>query len=110
MASSVITIAEAAEDLATTPARIWRFHREGRLQVIYLAGATVGGRRGAKDGRVDRQEWARFKASLSVSIGVAAPVEAPAPATGGPGRPKKVATPAEPGSFLDRFERKAQSR
>ncbi len=105
MKSSVLTIAEAAADLATTPARVWRFHRDGRLSIIYLAGIATGKRTGMKDGRIDRAEWDRFKASLSVSVAV---VAEPVPSIG-PGRPKKGATVPEPGSFLDRFERKAKA-
>ncbi len=105
MKSSVITIAEAAADLATTPARVWKFHRDGRLTIIYLAGLATGKRTGMKDGRIDRGEWERFKASLSVSVSATAEPEP----TVGPGRPKKGATVPEPGSFLDRFERKAKA-
>lgn len=105
MRASVITIAEAVADLATTPGRIWRFHREGRLTVIYLAGTTTGSRRGSKDGRIDRAEWERFKATLSVSV--LPPLE-PAP-TIGAGRPRKGMSPPELGSLLERFERKAKT-
>ena len=106
MKASVLTIAEAAADLATTPARIWRFHREGKLGILYLAGRATGGRRGSKDGRIDQIEWSRFKTSLAVSI--VAPMEPKL--RSGPGRPKKSeASLPEPGSFLDRFERKAKA-
>ena len=104
MKASVLTIAEAAADLATTPARVWKFHRDGRLTIIYLAGQAEASRRGSKDGRIDHDEWERFKASLTVTV-VASVEEEP---RGGPGRPKKnAASVPEAGSFLERFERKA---
>jgi hypothetical protein len=82
--SSVLTIEEAAADLRITPARVWRYHREGRLALLYLAGTATHGRRGAKDGRVDRAEWDRFKRSLMVSV---RPEPAPAPPPPRRGRP-----------------------
>ena len=107
MKASVLTIAEAAADLATTPARVWKWHRDGRLEIIYLAGLAQGRRTGSKDGRIDRAEWERFKASLSVRVIEPFADEVPRI---GPGRPtKKAASLPEAGSFLDRFERKAKA-
>ena len=107
MKASVLTIAEAATDLATTPARVWKWHRDGRLEIIYLAGLATGKRTGMKDGRIDRAEWERFKSSLSVRV--IKPFDDEVPKIG-PGRPsKKAASLPEAGSFLDRFERKAKA-
>ncbi len=67
--SSVLTIAEAAEDLKITESVVWGYHRKGLLDVMYTrnVGASSS-RRGPRDARIDRGEWERFKKALTVKI------------------------------------------
>jgi hypothetical protein len=103
---SVLTIARAAADLQTTEPRLWKFHREGRLAIMYMAGSPTAARRGAKDGRIDREEWERFKRDLTVTYRPEPPVEPVAPRRGRP--PKDGAS--RPGTFAERFAVKVRRR
>jgi hypothetical protein len=107
--SSVLTIAQAAADLQITEPRVWRFHRDGRLAIMYMAGSPTLGRRGAKDGRIDREEWERFKRSLAVILN---PEPAPEPTPAKWGRPAKQegGEPSEPKTFADRYAAKMKRK
>lgn len=72
---------------------------------MYLAGNPTARRTGAKDGRIDVEEWRRFKRALSVSFVRA---EAPPPEPPKRGRPAKEST-STPGGFEERFLRETGS-
>lgn len=78
--AAYLTLPEAAAELRCEPGVLWRAHREGRLAILYLAGTARAGRRGGKDGRIGRDEFERFKLSLTVRV-------VPAPAPAGPPKP-----------------------
>ena len=104
--SSVLTIAQAAADLQVAEARVWRFHREGRLTVMYLAGSARAGRCGSKDGRIDVAEWDRFKKSLAVGIRPDNRAEPEPPRRGRPTNAEVAARPG-PGRPLTEAEKYA---
>jgi hypothetical protein len=65
--SSVLTIAEAALDLQVNESLIWSYHRRGLLDVMYTRNVGAApSRRGPRDARIDRAEWARFKRTLTI--------------------------------------------
>jgi hypothetical protein len=65
--SSVLTIAEAAEDLKITENQVWAYHHKGLLAVMYTrnVGASSS-QRGPRHARIDVEEWRRFKAFLTI--------------------------------------------
>jgi hypothetical protein len=65
--SSVLTIAEAAEDLKITENQVWAYHHKGLLAVMYTrnVGASSS-QRGPRHARIDLDEWRRFKAFLTI--------------------------------------------
>lgn len=99
--SSVLTIAEAAEDLRTSEALVWSYHRRGLLAVMYLKNVGAApSRRGPRDARIDRAEWERFKQFLTVRCDTPTQ-ETPADDRPRPGRPRKgIAPPAGSDKYL----------
>ena len=91
--SSVLTIAEAAEDLRISEGLVWSYHKRGLLALIYTRNLHAeSSRRGPRDARIDRAEWERFKAWLTVKID--APTQEKADdEKPRPGRPRKGIAP-----------------
>ncbi len=90
--SSVLTGAEAAEDLKVSEAIVWDYHRKGLLDVMRTRniGACVS-RRGPQDARIELTEWARFKAFLTVKVerpATEGEKQTPVHAKPRPGRPR----------------------
>lgn len=104
MASSVLTIPEAAEDLRISETMVWGYHRRGLLGVMYTRNVGAeSSRRGPRDARIDRAEWERFKQFLTVRMeSSTSPVDAAS--TPRRGRPPKGAPKAEgAGKWLRKF-------
>src|SRR5262249_25891283 len=67
----------AAEDLRVSEAMVWGYHRRGQLAVMYTRNVGAeSSRRGPRDARIDRAEWERFKAFLTVRRDAPAVTEA----------------------------------